>query len=309
MANANKAPLFKEPQPVQSVEDAFLAQEFDPSKKYMFELASKNLERELPVFDMVTKRPVPHQEFKPSQNIVLTSQIVWKGSRANIRYYDGCDSIFVSEQPKEKETIEQLMKQTKKRFFEKGKFGCYGDERMLLLYLNACSWNAESPFKTRTSDTIFTSVNADKKASQESARLDMIEKAILLAKEASKNKMYIHANFLGIPTTDWDSGNELTEAEVRSAYRKEALQNPSNFVETFGNKSIEVKYYIDKAIESGLINNKFNSNKATWSNSNSEICDISGLRSPEAIAAKLFEFSQLEDGQEFVIQLKSIYNS
>lgn len=308
MANANKAPLFKEPQPVQSIEDAFLAQEFDPSKKYMFELASKNLERELPVFDMVTKRPVPHQEFKPSQNIVLSSQIVWKGSRVNIRYYDGCDSIFVSEQPKDKETVDQLIKQTKKRFFEKGKFGCFGDERMLLLYLNACSWNGDSPFKTRTSDTIFVSVNADKKASQESSRLDLIEKAISLAREASNTKMMIHANYLGIPTTDWDSGNDLTEAEIRTAYRKEALQNPQNFIDSYGNKSIEMKYYIDKALESGLINNKFNSNKATWSSSNSEICDISGLRSHEAIAAKLLEFSQLEEGEEFVIQLKSIYS-
>jgi len=308
MANATKAPLFKEKE-TQSIEDAFLAQEFDPSKKYMFELSSRNLERELPVIDMVTKRPVPHQEFKPFQNIVLTSQIVWKNSRANIRYYDGCESIFVADQPKDKDVIEQLMKQTKKRFFEKGKFGCYGDERMLLLYLNACSWNGDSPFKTRTSDTIFVSVNADKKASIESNRLDMIEKAILLAKDASKTKMLIHANYLGIPTTDWDSGNDLSENEIRTEYRKEAMQNPTNFVETYGNKSIEVKYYIDKALESGIINNKFNSNKATWNSSNSEICDISGLRSQDAIAAKLLEFSQLEEGQEFVIQLKSIYNS
>lgn len=303
MAHAKIAPLKQE----LSKEEAFLAQEFDTSKKYMFELSSKNLERELPVFDMVTKRPVPHQEFKPFHNIVFTSQIVWKGSRANIRYYDGCDSIFVSDQPKERETIDQLMKQTRKRFFEKGKFGCFGDERMLLLYLNACSWNGESPFKTRTSDTVFVSVNADKKATQESTKLDMIEQAIGYAKEATRTKMLIHANYLGIPTTDWDSGNDLSDNEIRTAYRKEALQNPQNFIETYGNKSIEVKYFIDKALESGLINNKFNSNKATWSSSNSEICDISGLRSPEAIASKLFEFSQLEDGEEFVIQLKSIY--
>lgn len=135
----------------------------------------------------------------------------------------------------------------------------------------------------------------------------MIEQAIGYAKEATRTKMLIHANYLGIPTTDWDSGNDLSDNEIRTAYRKEALQNPQNFIETYGNKSIEVKYFIDKALESGLINNKFNSNKATWSSSNSEICDISGLRSPEAIASKLFEFSQLEDGEEFVIQLKSIY--
>ena len=58
----------------------------------------------------------------------------------------------------------------------------------------------------------------------------------------------------------------------------------------------------------GLISNKFNPNKATWANSNNVICDISGLRSNEAIGEKLFEFSQLSEGEEFVIQLRALFS-
>ncbi len=279
---------------------------FDINKKYVFELASKNPERELPVVDMVTKRAAPHKEFNPYRNIVLTSQIVWEGERRTIRYYDGCTTLFVDEQPKEKEVIEQYIKQSKKRFFVDGKFSCFGDDRMLLIYLSICSWNVDSPYRTRTANGIFLAQNPDKAAAVESEKLDMIEEALKYAREASATKMFIHANYLGIPATDWDSDNKLTEKEMRTAYRKEASRNPKKFIESYGNRSIEIKYYIDKALEKGLISNRFNPNKATWHPSNTVICDISGLKSPEAISQKLYEFSQSEDGEEFVIQLRAI---
>jgi hypothetical protein len=289
-------------------EQIALEQVFDADKKYMFELAQTNMEREHPVYDARSNRPIESKKFKPFQNIVFSSQIVWEGQRRNIRYYDGCTSLFVDDQPKDKETVDQLIKQTKKRHFQDGKFGCFGDERMLLLYLNICSWNADSDFRTRSADAIFRSVNADKKASEESNRLDQTEKALELAKSATDMKMRIHANYLGIPTTDWESGNGLSDKEIRISYRQEALRNPERFITSHGDKTLEIKYYIEQALEKGIINNKLNPNKAAWSTSNTAICDISGLKSPVAIAEKLLEFSQLEEGQEFVIQLKSVIN-
>ena len=88
------------------------------SLKYMFELANINSEREMPVIDMVTKRAVPHKKFKPFQNMVFTSQVVWKGQRRMLRYYDGCTSIFQDKQPKDKETIDQLISQTNKNKYK-----------------------------------------------------------------------------------------------------------------------------------------------------------------------------------------------
>ena len=287
-------------------EQKALSQKFDPNKKYMFELAAKNIERELPVINMQTKRPIRQPEYNQYRNIVYTSQIVWNGDRRMLRYYDGCTSIFVDEQPKDKDTIDQLIKQTKKRAFLEGKFGCFGDERMLLLYLNICSWNAKSDFRTRSADMVFVSTNKDEVISIESTKLDNQEKALNLAKTATETKMMIHANYLQIPFFDYDSGNELTPKEIRVEYRKKALSEPDLFIESYGNKKIEIKYYIDKALEKGLINNKINPNKAMLGNI--VVCDISGLRTQEAIAAKLFEFSSMEEGEEFVIQLKALFN-
>jgi hypothetical protein len=291
-----------------SREHRFLLLGFDPDIKYMFELAEPNLERELPIIDVREKRPVPHQKFKPYQNIVLTSQIVWNGSRVNIRYYDGCDSIFVSQQPKEKDVIDQFIKQTRVRAFLEGRFGANGDEKMLLRYLIICSWNGLSEFRTRTANSIFIPLDKSKQALAESNKLDQTETALAYAKEASEPKMLMHAHYLGIPTTDYDSGNELTPKEIRTAYRKRALQDADRFIESYGNKNIETKYYIDKALEKGLIGSKFNPNKATWGNSNTVICDISGLKSNEAIAERLFEFSSTEEGEEFKIQLAALFN-
>ncbi len=302
MANAVTAAPFTK----QAELEKELKIEFEATKKYVFQLVVENPEPERPVINMRTNRVVPHKKFKPYQNLILTSQIVWKGGRINLRYYDGCESIFVSEQPKEKDVIDQLCQQTKRRNFLEGKLTIEGYDKMLLLYLNICSWNAESPFRTSTANQIFICVNGEKMATKESDKLDKIEEAMKFAREASVNKMFIHANFLGIPTTDYDSGNDLTEKEIRTAYRKEASKNPAKFIESFGNKSLEIKYYINQAWEKGTINNKLNKNKAAWSNSGTEICDIYGLTSPEAICQRLFEFSQNEEGEEFKIQLTAL---
>jgi hypothetical protein len=309
MANAEtiSAPLKTESK--WALEDEYLNKEYDPMKRYVYQLAAENMDRGKPIFDVRANRNLPKKPFKPFQNLVLSSQIVWKGKRTNIRYYDGCDSIFVSEQPKEKDVIDQLKQQTKQRNFLAGRLVVEGYDTNLLLFMDICSWNVESPFRTRTANGIFLSTNPDKRATAESGKMDQIEKALDLAKNATEAKMRIHCNYLGISDTDYHSGNEMSEKELRAAYRKYALENADRFIDSYGNKVVEIKYYIDKALLDGNINNKFNANKAAWGNSNTPICDISGLTSKEAIGDRLLEYSQTEEGAEFAIQLKAIYNN
>lgn len=283
-----------------------LAQEFDTTKKYVFQLAVESMELDKPVIDARNNRALPHKPHKPYQNLIMTSQIVWNGGRIGIRYYDGCESIFISEQPKEKDVVDQLIQQTKRRGFNEGKLIVEGFDRMLLLYLSVCSWNTESPFRTSTANGIFFAANADKRATRESDRLDKMEEAMKYAREATLTKMKVHSAYLGIALSDYDSGNELSEKELRTAYRKEASRDPQRFIESYGNKTLEIKHYIDQALQKGTIHNKFNPNKATWGTSNNVICDVSGLKSPEALSQRLFEFSQTDDGSDFLIQLKAI---
>lgn len=291
-----------------SNEHIYLSKTYDVEKKYMFQLAQEIPEPEYPVVIVTGSkaRVATHKRFSVYRNLTYTSQITWKGQRRGIRYYDGCDTIFIDKQPKDKDSIDQFIRQTRRRFFNEGKLGVYGDEKMLLLYMMMCSWNGDSPFKTRTANAIFISTDTDKIISAESNRLDKAEKALELAKKSSASKMKIHADYLGIATIDYDSGNDLTEKELRIEYRKRALEDPDGFIASYDNKSMEVKYLIDKALERGVINNKHNSNSATWGTNNTVICDISGLISMESIAQKIFEFSQTEEGAEFVIQLRAV---
>lgn len=317
MANAQEtleAPVKKENK--WALEDSYLDRlnpdsenAYDTNKKYVYRLAAENMVRGMPVIDMRTKRPVPHKKFKPYQNIVLTSQIVWKGKRTTIRYYDGCDTIFVADQPKEKEQIDQLIRQTRRRDFLDGAHKVEGYDKMLLFYLDICGWNVDSPFRTTTATGIFYALNPDKKATADTAKMDRIEEALQLAKSAEDWKMKIHSAYLGISDIDPLSDNELTPSQMRAAYRKYAMENSETFISSFGNKNIETKYFIDKALLDGKISNKLNPNKAAWGNSGTEICDISGLQLRDAIAQKLFDFGQTEEGQDFVIQLKAIYNN
>lgn len=293
-----------------SREEEILKTKFDKNKKYMFELAAENDQRELPIMVIQNNKASvePHKRFKPYVNIVYESQVVWHGERRNLRYYDGCTSIFQDEQPKDEKLIAGLVKRTKKRAFLEGKFGCFGDERMLLLYMIICSWNTESEFRTKTATECFRPSNADKKADEQSSRMDAIEKALAFAREATSLKMRMHASYMGIPEIDYESGNEWTEKELRSMYRQEAGKNPFKFIESYGNKSLEIKWLIEKALQSGTISSKQTLNKATWKGSGTVICDISGIKSHDAISNSLFEFSQSEAGEDFVIQLKALYS-
>jgi len=314
MANAKKqiAPLESSDVLIEDelpdLEKEWSEKKFDKKKKYMFELAVENLPREMPIMLVENNkaRPEPHRRFKPYCNIVYSSQIVWNGERRNIRYYDGCTTIFQDEQPKDKDLITDLIKRTKRRAFLEGKFGAFGDERMLLLYLYMCSWNAESPFRTRTASEVFRPSDANKMSDEKSSRMDNIEKALSLAREASEEKIKIHSAYLGIPEIDYESGNEWSPKELRTLYREKAAANPVEFIESYGNKSLEIKWFIKKALESGVINNKVNPNKATWKGSGSIICDISGMKTQDGIADVLFEFSKTEAGEEFLIQLKAL---
>ncbi len=314
MANALKnAPLKKEGhKEFESKEDEILdilGIELDPARRYVFELANENYERELPVYfseDGRTFRAITQRKFKPYQNIILTSQIVWQGKRVNLRYYDGCDTIFASDQPREKDAIDQFIKSTRRRDFLNGYFSEWGYEKMLLTFMFACSWNTESPFRTRTANSIFKPQDIEKKASAEDDKLNLIEQALGYAREASEKKMKIHAAYLDISLVD-DVGNELSPKAIRAEYRNRALRNPKQFIESYTDDKIEIRHFINKALESGTVENKSNPNKAQWK-TGTPICDIAGLKTFDAISNRLFEFSQTTEGEEFLIQLKALYN-
>lgn len=296
----------------------------DAPKKRVYVLAQKNTRRGR-VFDE-NGNPRGEAEYKPRQNLLFRSSIRWDGSdlvadpksgkrisgqpigKRTLRYYDGCTTIFADEQPTDRETLQGYMDTTRERLFANGYLEVYDYEDMLIKYLDMCSYNGESPFRIPAIPAIFLPLDSEKQAQADSEILDDLEEALGYAKKADFKKMKIHSQFLGISELDLKTGNALSEKALRTEYRKKAKENPSRFIETFNDKSIQVSSWITDALKIGEISTTLIPNKAVWAKKGAVICDMSGIKSEEGVLNKLIEFSNLPEGEEFMTQLRALYN-
>lgn len=296
----------------------------DINRKYTFVLSQKN-EKRGRVYDD-RGMPLPDPEFPPRRTLLLRSSIVWpagkdgkdlkdpfdsnktrKPGRYLIRYYDGCSTLFMDDQPKDKESVDQLVKSTREMTFINGYVHVYGYDTMLMTYMRWASWNEESPYRVPSIDIVFKELDVEKESVNESKNLDNIEKAMELAGKSTDKYMLMHARFIDVAVVDYRTGQELAAKAIRTAYRKAALDNPERFIDTYNDKTIEIKYYIEKALESGVLSSKLIPGKVTWGDKGQVICDISGITDYQNILNKLIELSVSEEGLEFVDQLKALY--
>lgn len=292
--------------------------DIDVEAKYTYVMAFKNEARGR-VFDENGK-PRPDVEYPSRRNILLRSSIVWPentkdpfnpdkkrdAGRHLIRYYDGCTTLFVDDQPKDKETIEQLTRSTRDLFLINGYIEVYGYDRMLKIFMDWSSWNEASPFRVRNIDPVFRMLDPEKSRREEAATIDEVEKALELAKKADAKKMIIHAKFLNVPMVDFVTGSKLSNEAIRAEYRKSAMNNTKRFLATYNDESMHFRYWIEKAIEQGELSTTKIPNRAAWANKGIVICDLSGLTSYDVILNKLIEHAKTNE--EFAEQLKALYN-
>lgn len=290
----------------------------DINTRYAYVLAQKNEPRGKVYDEKGDKRDEP--EYKPYLNVLMKSSIVWDGSvdpfskkprakgRHQIRYYDGCTTLFMDDQPKDKATIDQLEDSTRKLVFNHGYLFVYGYDTLLKIYLDWCSYNEDSPYRIPTSRSIFKSVNTEIQSEKEAMLLELEDEARELAKEATVNKMRIHAKYLGIPFEDSITNQPLSEKAIRTEYRKIAKANPKHFVKSYNDKTIEITTWVTEALNTGQISTSVIPNQAVWAKGNGFICDISGLKAQHLIVEKIVEATQTEDGGDVLAQLKALYN-
>lgn len=285
---------------------------FDLNTRYVYVLVEENQKRGM-VYQGLTNMPAPEAKYKPYRNLLRECSILWDGSdgkpagRRKLRYYDGCSTIFADEQPIERETIEKYMANTRQLFFLNGELVCYGYDTMLKKYLDMASFNDNSPFRIPTISPIYRMVDIEKIGEKENEALDALETALRYAKENSYQKMVIHANYLGIPEIDGQTQNRLSEKSLRALYRKEASRDPERFIDSYTNRSIETRYWVEKSLENGTISTSIIPNMACWGSQGTVICDLSGIKTPQGVVEKIVEFSQLAEGEDFVLQLQSLY--
>ncbi len=292
--------------------------DFDVNAKYTYVLAFKNEARGRVFDENGNKRG--DAEYPTRRNVLLRSSIVWpkntidpfnpdkprSAGRHLIRYYDGCTTLFVDDQPKEKEAIDQLIASTRQLYFVMGYLNIQGYDKMLKLFMDWASWNEGSPYRVMTIDPIFKMLDPEKSREEEAANIDDVEKALKLAGAADEKKMFIHAKFLDVPTIDEVTGNTLSPKALRAEYRKAAMNNTKRFLATYNDESMQFKYWIEKGITEGELSTTKIPNRASWARKGVVICDISGFTSYEAILNKLIE--EAKTNEEFATQLKALYN-
>jgi len=301
----------------QSQQDLLAEYMPDTEIRYAYVLAQKN-EKRGRVYDE-NGNPRAEQEYKPYLNVILRSPIVWDGRvdpfsgepRAkgiqHIRYYDGCTTLFVDDQPKEKATIDELVNSTREVNIIHGYTFIAGYDAMLKIYMDWCSFNEDSPFRVPTKPVKFKNVNNEKSRALEALELEDEDRARDLAKSAPVKKMLVHAKYLGVPMEDPITMYPLSEAAIRTEYRKAAKRNAKRFIETYNSKTIEVTNWITDALDNGEISTTKIPNTASWK-SGGHILDLGGLKSMDLIIQKLVEFTIMKEGVDFLAQLKSLYS-
>ena len=290
----------------------------DINTKYAYVLAQENEPRGR-VYDE-TGAPRGEVKYKPYMNALLRSSINWDGTadpysgkprsagRHLIRYYDGCTTLFMDDQPKDKETIEQLIQGTRDVVFAHGYYFVYGYDSMLKTYLDWASYNENSEYRIPTVPVKWKMVDTEKNSENDSLLLELEDKARDLAKSATYKKMLMHGRYLGIQQVDDITGQPLSEKVFRIEYRKFAKNSPKHFVTSYNDKSIEVATWITDAIDTGKISTSKLPNHAIWSKGESVIMELGGLKSADLIVNKLAEFTLLEEGADFLEQLRALYS-
>lgn len=290
----------------------------DINTRYAYVLAQKNEPRGKVFDENGNKRGEP--EYKPHLNLLMKSSIVWDGKedpfskkprakgRHQIRYYDGCTTLFVDDQPQDLKTITQLEESTRALSFSHGFLFVYGYDTLLKIYLDWCSYNEDSPYRIPASRSIFKSVNTEKQSEIEAALLEAEDEARELAKNAPVAKMKIHAKYLGIPFEDMVTNQPLSDTAIRVEYRKMAKADPRRFTKSYNDKTIEITNWVTEALNTGQISTTVIPNQAVWAKGNTFICGIDGLKAQHLIIEKLVEVTQTDEGSDFLAQLKALYN-
>jgi hypothetical protein len=305
-----------------SANDTLLLNSIDTSLRYAYVLINQNPRRG-GVFDE-NGRAVQEQEFKTLLNVLFESSIVWPGGidpftidengkngkhrpsgKYYIRYYDGCTTLFKDSQPNDKPTIDALNLSTGSRYFNNGYLFVEGYEKLFKVFMDWTSMNELSPYRDMKIFPKFKSVLPERSLVSEGDLLDLEDKATDIAKSAPVSKMISHANFLEIPMEDNVTGVKFSPEVLRIAYRKKAKENPSLFISSYSDETMELKYKIKKLIIEGKLSTSLLPNSLTWVSNGKFIVDISGLESIDNIVKKAAEYSQTDDGAEFLDKLKS----
>jgi hypothetical protein len=289
----------------------------DEAGKVVFVLCRKNDARGR-VFD-ADGNPIKDPEYSKRRNLLLRSSVNWRGDkdpftgkdrpkgRYLIRYYDGCTTLFIDDQPKDPAMLEPMMAGTRELHFNHGYLAVDEYDTMLITYCKWASWNEGSPYRNKRVEAIFKLLDTEEMRREEASNMDKVEEALGLAKKAAVKHMRVHARYLGVDEIDSQTMRALSDDAIRTEYRKAAMHNPAEFIKTYNDKSIHLKHWINLATASGDLSFTIIPNRVVWAKIGVEVCDTTGLTTNEGILNRLIELAKTDQGAEFRERLETLY--
>lgn len=287
------------------------------SKRHVYFLVEKNPEVNN-TFDLKTNRLIPTPQYRPSTTVPTTSTIVWPGGKDPfgderpkgvhlIRYYVGCTNLFVDKQPKDKDVIEALLRNSGNHVeFIGGRHDVYDFDVMKKMFMDLASYNADSKYRNPRVRAIYKGYDEVREKQNQGDLLKLKRKALNLAADASEKQLAFHAKFLGIPFINYDTQDKRDTASIRIDYEAIAESDPQRFIDTYGDKALRSKYWIQEALDSGLISTSLLPGSSVWTKNKTTICNVGDANDEEALGI-MINYATSTEGKKFYDELEKIF--
>lgn len=246
-----------------------------PAKK----IFGKQKAADLVIYRLIKKNEKVREDtpmYPPYRRFPNYDIIVWDGGTRAIRFLPGEQSIFVDEQEKNGRILpENIINNPNNRFeIVNGEIRVRPHEKNKIQFLDICNMNADSEHRTGTKAALFSKISETKAVEDLQAKQKAQKEAIEKAFKATDEQILFHAKYLGISLLDPSTSATRTEDAVITDYRQIAFDNPVEFLKTYDDEDLKLKYKIEKAIEENFISLNLIPNKAVFVLDKSEICDV-----------------------------------
>ncbi len=240
--------------------------------------------------------------YPPYKRFPNYDNIVWEDGTRAIRWLPGFTSIFVDEQEAGNRVIpDNIINNPNNRFeIHDGQISVRPHEKTKIQFLDLCNRNADSPHRTGSLEALFTRVSEEKNVEKVVEKQKILSVAIEKAFNANESQIAFHSKYLGIPLIDPATSASRTFEAVQADYRQSAIDNPKDFLKTFDDEDLKIKYKIEKAIEDNVISLTIIKGKAAYTSTKTEICDVPVGAEIKIVVDILFMFSQTKNGTDLL---------
>lgn len=236
-------------------------------------------------------------DYPPSREFPNRDIITWNWGTAErpdwgervIRWLPGEQSIFVDEQEKNGRIIPETHLNNPKHKFEilQGEIKVRPHEKTKIQFLDICNRNINSQHRTGRIAAVFSRYSEANRIEAMAQKQEKQKEAIAKAFAATDAQIVFQAKYFGIPMTDAATTASRSREAIIAEYRQIAIDRPDDFLTTFDDDDLKMKFYIEKALEDNYISLSLVPGKAILTGSKEEICEI---ENPSAPADSIFKY-------------------